>query len=571
MAITNFNTENSEFRKLMGNGVSYRIPPFQRDYSWTEEQWEELWQDILESLASDAPASHYMGYLVLQSSKARIFNVIDGQQRLTTISLIVLAALKNIQNLVLNEQQAEDNQQRMTQIRQSYIGYLDPVTLTSRAKLTLNRNNNSYFQNHIIPLDKALPNRGLPPSTRLLRKAFEWFDNKIAEFIKTEDESHGEILAQLVEDICDCLFFTVITITDELNAYRVFETLNAHGVQLSTTDLLKNYLFSIIDTEGDDAHELDNLQERWEDMLKRLHADTDLPEFLRTHWNSRNKFARKAELFKIIRKNIATRGAAFELLRNMAADIDPWLALTSPEGSDWSQEDKQYVRTLQLLQVKQPFALLIAARRVFNDRDFSGLLRAIVVISLRYNLIGSRSPNEQERIYNQAAQQIILGDSKDLITTLKTLKTIYIPDKIFHAYFSEKTIKTSRSTKIAGFILCAIEKHISGQAYDFNDASLNIEHILPQKAPDDWGNFSNEEAANMKDRLGNMTLLQKSYNNSLGNKKYQERRTTYSRSGFQITRNITENHDEWTALAIARRQQWMAEQAVAIWRISQFD
>jgi uncharacterized protein with ParB-like and HNH nuclease domain len=66
MATMNFNTANSTFRQLLGNGLSYRVPPFQRDYSWAEEEWDDLWQDITGLFEEDGDAAHYLGYLVLQ-------------------------------------------------------------------------------------------------------------------------------------------------------------------------------------------------------------------------------------------------------------------------------------------------------------------------------------------------------------------------------------------------------------------------------------------------------------------------------------------------------------------------
>lgn len=97
MAIMNFNTTNSTFRQLLANGLRYRVPPFQRDYSWTEEEWDDLWQDIVGLFEADAEPAHYMGYLVLQSSDSKRFEIIDGQQRLTTISLMILAGLGHLQ------------------------------------------------------------------------------------------------------------------------------------------------------------------------------------------------------------------------------------------------------------------------------------------------------------------------------------------------------------------------------------------------------------------------------------------------------------------------------------------
>ena len=144
MSATNFNTKNDTYRKLMGNGLTYCIPRFQRDYSWTEDEWEDLWLDLMGTIKDGGEPAHYMGYLVLQSSNDKFFDVIDGQQRITTINLIVLAVLKNLKQLIAEGDDAENNARRLDQIRQTYIGYLDPVTLVSRSKLTLNRNNDNY-------------------------------------------------------------------------------------------------------------------------------------------------------------------------------------------------------------------------------------------------------------------------------------------------------------------------------------------------------------------------------------------------------------------------------------------
>jgi hypothetical protein len=365
MAATNFNTENNTFRKLIGNALSYRIPRFQRDYSWTDEEWEDLWLDLLGTLQPDGERAHYMGYLVLQSPDDKTFEVIDGQQRLTTVTIVILAILKHLQRLVDAGKEPDANAQRLAQIRQTYIGYLDPVTLVSRPKLVLNRNNNSYFQDYLVPLGH-LPRRGFRASEHLLRKAFEWFDKRIGDLLKQEAGDQGRRLAQLVEDLSDRLFFTVITVTDELNAYKVFETLNARGVRLSATDLLKNYLFSVLDRDDQNDHELRNLEGRWESMVGRLGAES-FPDFLRVHWNSRRAFTRQAELFKTIRNQVRTREAVFQLLRDMEQDLDAYLALSSPEVSDWSRELKGLAGTLRTFNVRQPFPLLLAARRTLPE------------------------------------------------------------------------------------------------------------------------------------------------------------------------------------------------------------
>ncbi len=91
-------TSSITFRQLMGNGLRYEVPKFQRDYSWEEEQWDDLWFDI-DALIKNEEYEHYMGYLVLQSSDNKNFIIIDGQQRITTLSILVLAVLKCLTEL----------------------------------------------------------------------------------------------------------------------------------------------------------------------------------------------------------------------------------------------------------------------------------------------------------------------------------------------------------------------------------------------------------------------------------------------------------------------------------------
>lgn len=569
MAATNFKTENNTFRKLIGNGLTYRIPRFQRDYSWTDSEWEDLWLDLIGTLQPKGEPAHYMGYLVLQSDDDKTFDVIDGQQRLTTVSIIVLAVLKNMQRLIDAGNDADANRQRIEQIRHTYVGYLDPVTLVSRPKLTLNRNNNAYYQNHLVPLGH-LPQRGFRASEHLLRKAFEWFDRKVTQWLKQDRGNEGRRLAQLVEDASDRLFFTVITVTDELNAYKVFETLNARGVRLSATDLLKNFLFSVLDRDEQDEHEIRSLEDRWEGMVGRLGAET-FPDFLRVHWNSRNTFARQAELFKTIRAQVRTRESVFQLLREMEQDLDTYLALTSPEVSDWPQEAKALAGNLRTFNVRQPFPLLLAARRIFSDADFSGLLRACVVISLRYNIICGFSTGEQERSYNAVAERVAKGDTATLSAALSGLRAIYPDDRTFSTAFAERAIRTtqSRNNRVVRFMLCALEKHLSGQDLHFNSDSFNIEHVFPQNPQAGWDAFSEEEADALTFRLGNMTLLQSGVNKDIGNAPYPEKRALFERSAFAITTKLAKEHAEWTPEHVASHQRWMASQATAIWRIAQ--
>ena len=234
-------------------------------------------------------------------------------------------------------------------------------------------------------------------------------------------------------------------------------------------------------------------------------------------------------------------------------------------------EAKGHAAILKTFNVRQPYPLLLAARRSLDASDFAGLMRACVVISLRFNVICSYSTAEQERTYNAVAERIAKGEIASLGAVLAAMQSIYPNDAAFRAAFAEKAIRTtqSRNNRVVRYILCALEKHLAGQEYAFTSESFNIEHVLPQKPGDGWGVFTDEETEALVYRLGNMTLMLAGTNKDLGNSPYSEKRAVLQQSDFAVTRKLAEDHVEWTPERIAAHQSWMANQATAIWRIAQ--
>ncbi len=569
MATMNFNTTNATFRQLLGNGLSYRVPPFQRDYSWTEDEWDDLWQDILGLFEKDGESSHYMGYLVLQSSDSKQFDIIDGQQRITTISVMILAALGHLKDLVDLKLDPENNAKRREQLQNSYIGYLDPVSLVPRSKLELNRHNNRFYQTYLVPLER-MPQRGLNASEHQLRKAFNWFKERIRLQSGLTPES-GKKLAGFIDSLVDKLFFTVITVTDELNAFKVFETLNARGVRLSATDLLKNYLFSVISTQDTHETELKSLEERWERIVGLLGSES-FPEFLRVFWNSRNRLVRKSDLFKTIRKRVTARDQAFELLRNLDQSAAVYAALRDPQDATWNREEKEALEQLLMFNVRQPLAMLMACHARFFESDrasFTRIIRAIAVVSFRYNVICNLQTHEQERLYNEIAWNVSDGKLIRLNDILAKLKDVYPEDHQFKASFAEKEFRTtnSRNKKVVRYILFEIERQRSGQDFDFESATYNLEHILPENPSEEWSHIEEAKQDRLIYRIGNMTPLETSLNRDLGNGNYSYKRTVYAQSVFQITKAIAEHYEIWDEAKIEARQKQLASIATGIWKI----
>ena len=569
MAIMNFNTTNSTFRQLLGNGLSYRVPPFQRDYSWTEDEWDDLWQDIIGLREEGGEPSHYMGYLVLQSSDSKRFEIIDGQQRITTISVMILAALGHLQDLVASGLDPQNNARRKEQLQSSYIGYLDPVSLVSRSKLELNRHNNRFYQTYLVPL-QTLPQRGLNSSEHLLRKAFQWFKERIKGLVGTTAES-GVNTAMFIDSLVDQLFFTVITVTDELNAFKVFETLNARGVRLSATDLLKNYLFSVISTQDTHETELKALEERWERIVGVLGSES-FPEFLRVFWNSRHRLVRKSDLFKTIRRGVTTRDQAFALLRDLDQSAEVYAALRDPQDQIWNSDERAALQQLLMFNVRQPLAMLMACHfQYFHEERtaFTRILKAIAVVSFRYNVICNLQTHEQERLYNDIARKVTDSTYARPMEVISSLRGVYPDDDQFKAAFSDKELRTTNShnKKVVRYILFEIERQRSGQDFDFESATYNLEHILPEHPTEAWGHLDEAKQDRLIYRIGNMTPLEANRNRDLGNGDYAMKRSVYQESTFQITRAIAEHYETWDEQKIDSRQTQMATIAAGIWKI----
>jgi len=554
---------------LVGNGIIYSVPRFQRDYSWTAIEWDDLWQDIEGLFEEGGEEEHYMGYLVLQSKDSKNYDVIDGQQRLTTLSILVLAFLGNLKKLIEDDIEPEKNQQRLDQLRSTFIGYLDPVTLIPKSKLNLNRNNNNLYQTYLVPLETA-PKRNLKATEHLMRKAYDWFFNAVKQ--KFSSNRRGDILAQYIDSLSDKLFFTVIKVNDELNAYKVFETLNARGVKLSSTDLLKNYLFAVVHNHGSDEREMTELDNRWERLVGLIGSDS-LPDFLRTYWNSQNRFVRHSELFKRIRESISSKGEVFSLMRDLESSAHIFAALPSGEDALWTNEQKKYVKILRMFNVRQLYPLLLSGYKKFSEADFTSLLRSCCVISFRYNIIGNLATNEQERVYNRLAVELSTNSISTLQDLINALGTLYVSDDKFRADFSEKELRTTqaRNKRVVRYILFEIEKHVSNNAYDFESDSYNLEHIMPESIQEGWDNIEDRDHDQFVYRLGNMTILNKSVNRDLGNTDFLTKKAKYLESEFALTQRVANENSEWNPERIAEHQKWMARQATSIWRISQLN
>ncbi|MCA1990740.1 MAG: DUF262 domain-containing HNH endonuclease family protein [Coleofasciculus sp. S288] len=554
-------TRTTSFGDLIGNGKIYRVPPFQRDYSWDEENWEDLWQDIL-TLHTTPDASHYMGAIVLQNSATsdKEFTIIDGQQRLATLSIIAIAVIEKIQKLVEREEEAEANKERQEILKRTYLSDRDPRSLRYSSKLLLNENNNDFYQSNLINLRRPRNLRSLSKSNQLLWQAFEYFSNRLEEL--KEVVCDGEKLATFLTDVvAQKLLFIQINVEDELNAYTVFETLNARGIELSSTDLLKNYLFSLF--RGPD--DLQEAQRQWRRIINTVQMEK-FPEFLRYYLSLRQPRVRRERLFKLVRESVKNAQQAFDLLDQLENYSSLFIALGNSNDEFWrdTPENRQYIRELELFKVKQAYPTLFAAYQNFSRDNFTRLLKLVTVISFRYAVVSSLNPNELETLYNKVAIAITNREITNPRQVFEALRPVYVSDEKFLQDFSLLSISTKGQTKkLVRYILCKLEADAFN--IEVNEDSFSIEHILPESPSDDWRqNFTDAQIEEMVYRLGNLTPLEPHFNREVGNEPYPIKQEKYQQSVYTLTQGIVV--EEWTPNTLATRQRHLAQRAVHIWR-----
>ena len=564
MAVDNLlATSTVSLSDIIGNGRTYTVPPYQRDYSWQQDQWEDLWNDIL--AIEEAGGVHYMGSIVLQNLGDKRYQVIDGQQRFSTLTLIVLAIINQLNALIQQGVDTENNRERVSLLQKKFIGDKDPGSLTYSSKLKLNENNDSFFQSNLLVFRPPINANTLQDSDKLIWRAYNFFVDRVSEHFQREER--GEVIANFLNRlVSERLMFIQIVVEDELSAYTVFETLNSRGVGLTATDLLKNYLFSI-STKADLAH----VKNKWRKIIDIIGLDT-FPVFLRHYWISRYKLIRQEYLFRAVKGSVDSSPEVIALLDSLEDNALLYNALSSYADSFWEghREIKKRVNELSLFREKQAFPLLIAAYNELSREDFAKVLKLVSVITFRYTVIGKLQTNLKEDIYNKAAIAVSRGEAPAIRQIAELLKPLYPTDVDFKNNFSTKSISTRRGKKLVRYILYGLENHLSQADYDFEENPGTIEHILPENGNENYvAEFPVAIHDSVVYRLGNYTILESDKNRACDALPFAEKRAVYQTSQYELTKQITAN--QWTPNTIDRRQERLADYASSVWRISQYD
>lgn len=548
--------------EALSNGKRYFVPPFQRDYAWEKDEWAELWADLLQVHRADADSNHYLGALVLQPFGERADSkIIDGQQRLVTLSILALAVIREIQKLADQGQEPEDNRERVRLLREKFVSTKDSSSLQHRSRLVLNNNDNPFYQTYL--LQGVIPAQAPKGAEGRLYRAFSFFEGELTALFGASPT--GAALADFLENsVAVRLRFIEILVEDDETAFTVFETLNSRGIALGTADLLKNFIFATAARGG--TNDLEQAQLWWDQIIRLVPLDR-VSTFLFHRLSAQVQDMREKRVFAEVKKLVPGRQSVFDFLRVTKESAEIYAALDDPHHEYWSElpDARRPVQVLQILGVEQCRPVILAALPKFLDKPdkLSRMLRNLVVVSLR-SVVTRVNTGDLQRAYHSVAYRIESGELKSPLAIARALS---MPsDEDFKTSFSQLALDPKGPRKrFVRYLLSELEHGVGGQRIEFDAGDVTVEHILPENPAAGWDAFSLEARQRDTRRLGNLTPLELSLNKAVGSAEFPRKRDTYSQSRFLLTRRIQQA--EWTPEAIRARQAELADNAVRIWRI----
>ena len=552
---------------VLSNGKRYAVPRFQRDYAWDESEWSELWADLRE-LGTDSQdlGNHYLGALVLQPTAERgLMHIVDGQQRLVTLSLLALAVIVRIERLAEAGKDRDDNVERARLLRERFVSTKDSASLQHRSRLELNVTDNGFYQTYLVQGVTPARPKSLKGSEAKLYRAFEFFGRALEQHLGPDAD--GPALARFIEEVVALrLRFISITVQDDETAFAVFETLNARGVALGTADLLKNFVFAAAAKGG--ASDLEQAQLLWDRVLRFVPMPT-VASLLFHKLAATVPDLREKRVFTEVKRLVPQSQSVFEFLRELGAAAEVYAALDDPNDELWGDFPgaRKNVQVLSILGAHQYRPLILAAYAQLSDRPekFGRLLTNLVVIATRAHITRVNTGDIQ-RANQSAALRIARGELKSPHAISRALGDITPSDDEFVAAFAVLSVDPKGSRKRwLRYLLGELEVAAGGAPIEFEHGNVTMEHILPENPSGGWESFSAEDRVRDTTRLGNITPLEHTFNASLGSADFDRKRHVYPQSRFRLTQDIAVQ--EWTPETLRARQEAMAKLAVRVWRL----
>ncbi|WIB16270.1 DUF262 domain-containing HNH endonuclease family protein [Curtobacterium sp. MCPF17_050] len=568
--------------------VLYKIPPYQREYSWHKAQWEDLFEDLI-----DADGAHFLGTIITldqttDALEGSILQVVDGQQRLTTLTLLLAAVYSVLKEHI--DSLDDDTRTDVTNLGRQLVRKSDGQPRVTPQKQGLN----------LFDYLKVLEEAGLPvegewkpyyPSRRIA-KCYQYFRSAILKLADTEDIAETEAALRVHEAALKAVIVK-IEVVSHSDAFVLFESLNNRGMPLSPVDLIKNHLLA--ESEKKKIMNVDQAFRHWNDMLTSLGDNYSTQErFLRHYYN-----AFKSELPDVPNASVATKSNLIRIYEDLlerdlkkVADalvtaskiygrINCVVELDRPTSLDRAfqrllrvQGAPSYVLLMWLMAKQDELEL--------NEADIEAIADLLTSFFVRRNLTGYPPTYALTKLFMTAIDAIDAGRGEDIFGIVaEKLTAVSASDDEFRARLLGRIYDDNTDVARFALTILAEDEMTKETAVDLwrqekNHFVWTIEHILPQgeNLPRAWVDMlgGKEVAAEVqeehKHRLGNLTIT--AYNSNLGNKSFVEKRDRLDskgrpigyRNGLSLNAELV-TLDSWTSDDIERRTQELASRVMS--------
>ena len=577
---------------LFAGQISYRIPQFQRPYAWKlETQWAPLWEDVrqvaerhLNSEAAERGRPHFMGAIVLQQQSHRVGEVskrlvIDGQQRLTTLQLLLRATQHAFQSQ--DDISRSDRIRELTVNKDSHFGD-DPDNETKIRQS--NQNDKDAFQEAIrAPMFVS-------SSERLITKAYKFFRDTVGSWLDEDPVNRQARSDALEQTLTSLLQIAAIELDQHEKPHIIFETLNARGEPLTQSDLVKN---TVMYEAGvtDDRYKAERLwgmfeTDFWrsgsgEGRLDRIHLDRFLNYWMVTKTYKQIVHDRVASEFRnyVANQNNLPNGDSID---EIAADIRKSGQIYHRIETDALPGHELFLRRVKIME--QGTIIPILLWLFTSDVPEPQVAKSIEVLEsyLVRRMLCAPSSNLNQTAISALARMAeegpeSAGDALDGFLSSRTVSNRIWPSD----YLVQQSLTTEPmrgSVLRRKMVLEAIEIHMRGtmgESLNLDDR-LTLEHVMPQKWHSTWPVLAapavKSEIEDERERrvkfIGNLTLTTGRLNAKLSNAPWIEKQKEIRRhSTLMLNKDILDGpHHDWNEESIEARSKQLAKIVTKIWR-----
>ncbi len=541
-----FKPEAKTIKQVFSNTDSYyQIPDYQRPYSWADEQIEQLWDDLYSAMES-GDESYFLGPIILIRTQDGSFEVVDGQQRLTTLTILFCV----LRDLYFQKDNTITNAIKSLVDQKYRLNFRD-------FRLTTQPNLQNQFEQEIL--------NGIAFSQRELsrrQRAESKFFNAALIFrdrLQAIESKDGEI-ARFVQYLLDKVILITITCSNQSFAIKLFQVLNARGLDLSPADLIKSYLYSHAE------HKREQFVSDWraiEAISERIgESVTDLFTYYEYYLLARNP---KRSLYEELTDEFKNKDA-----NQIVYETKQFI-----EGYDQIyQAESKAIYPLWYLPNQVFWKAILTTARYVNFGEYDDLCTLVRNVFYAYWVAGYTTSKIKQTSFNLIAWvkgkrplSEIQQEIRDKMAEDSVVKRA--SDNLQNDAYGESWLKPLL------VLLEYAQTDDSKLAYIELDTKLHVDHILPQgwrEVPDWRKRWSEEQAELWLNRLGNLTLLSGKKNIAATNDSFTRKKDIYRNAhgrkvAFEISKPILDKA-EWTEDAVRERQEWMVAQIEQLLELS---